>query len=270
MDEKVVWWAPFVEYAPALIGPAIAAFSTALVVWLRETIARRDETFRRRGALVAATREVQFIQAWVAASREVHAEGTSSWLNEQVRTDLARAYALVAEVRASDASHERKRISLRDVTRAVLLWGKLASPWARAGLVVYYLLVLYALLVSAFLLDDPPEVSRGSWIVTILVSVLFQAGVIWLWRSLLLWLDRRYRVAKEAIPGNDPAASEASSHPSVVVLSRGVWREGVLSEWRPDGMSWAGRIRFDDGTVTDWVPAENLRYPSEPHVKFQS
>lgn len=255
----------------ALIGPVVAAFAAALVVWLRETIMRRDEVFRRRKVVAAATKEVQFIQAWIEASRELHRDGTPSWVNDQVGADLDHAYALVAQARTGDAARGRKRLGPREVTGAVLLLGKLTSPWARVGLVVYYALLLGVIGFSMIALS-PSESVTGSYVFVVLVYLLFLLWIVRLWRSLLLWIDRRYRAARNAISVDGSPVSAAPANEAFLVLVGGVWREGVLSEWRPNGASWAGRIRFTDGTLTDWVRAEYLRYARDPNAnaKFET
>ena len=178
---------------PFLIGPIIAAIATAVVVWLREAIAHRDEAFRRREALATATQEVQFLQAWMAASRELDTEGTRSWVNERVRTDLAKAYELIAQARVGETWLDRKRPSVGDIASAVFLWGRLTAPIALAGLVVYYFLLLVVLFVSSLSVAVFTDGFDGDLLIGIAMFLPVSIGLAWLWRRLLLWIDRRHK-----------------------------------------------------------------------------
>lgn len=254
----------------ALIGPAVTATVTAVVVWLRDVIARRDEAFRRREALTTATQEVQFFEAWIAASRALDIDGTRSWVNEQVRADLARAYALVAQATVGDTPLDRKRPTLREMLGAIFLWRKLKSPWARAGLVIHYYLLFQVLAFSSTLVLPFGEEYDATifWGAAIILS--FSIGLVWFWRKLLLWVDQRHRAANEPQAGDDSQVTATAAQAAIDVFEQGAWRQGVLLEWRPTEVSWSGRARFSDGTVTDWVPSERLRYTSEPDVAGRS
>src|SRR3712207_676534 len=123
------------DVAEALVGRAVTAAATAFGGWRREAIACRSEAFRRRKARTNATQEVQFVQAWIAASRELDPDGARNWARDQIRTDLERAYAVVAAARVVETALDQKRPSLKEMAKSVLLRGMLRSPWARAGLV---------------------------------------------------------------------------------------------------------------------------------------
>jgi hypothetical protein len=248
---------------PFLLGPILAAIATAVVVWLREAIAHRDEAVRRREALATATQEVQFLQAWMAASRELDTEGTRSWVNERVRADLAKAYELIAQARVGDSWLDRKRPSVREISSAVLLWPRLTAPLARAGLVVYYFLLLVVLFLSSLVIGSFfPEFSSGALLGSAVI-LLTTLGLALLWRRLLLWTNRRHEATKTPALSGVSRSSTKTANAAVRVLENDVWRDGVLTEWRPDGESWMGRARFGDGTMSDWVPAKRLRYSTE-------
>ena len=255
---------------PFLIGPILAAIATAVVVWLREAIAHRDEAVRRREALATATQEVQFLQAWMAASRELDTEGTRSWVNERVRTDLAKAYELIAQARVGDSWLDRKRPSVREISSAVFLWGRLTAPLALIGLVVYYCLLLVVLGFSSVFIASFIDEFNGYAIIGSGVFLLISIGLAWLWRRLLLWIDRRHQAIKAPAQSGVSRSSTKTANAAVVVLEGDVWRDGVLTEWRPDGESWMGRARFGDGTMSDWVPAKRLRYSTEHDAGVRS
>ena len=248
---------------PFLLGPILAAIATAVVVWLREAIAHRDEAVRRREALATATQEVQFLQAWMAASRELDTEGTRSWVNERVRTDLAKAYELIAQARVGDSWLDRKRPSVREISSAVLLWPRLTAPLALIGLVVYYFLLLVVLFLSSIAIDSFIGEFDGYALIGCAVLLPTSIGLAWLWRRLLLRIDRRHQAIKAPAQSGVSRSSTNTANAAVVVLEDDVWRDGVLTEWRPDGESWMGRARFGDGTMSDWVPAKRLRYSTE-------
>lgn len=254
-------------YFTALIAPAVAAIATALIVWLRETMRRRDEAFRLRQVVATATKEVQFIQAWIAASRELDTENTRDWVHEQVRVDLDHAYASVAEARVKSATRGRKRTSPREAISAIFLRGRLVSPWARAGLIVHYSLLAtllgYLIFYPIYMFGPDYDAGETPFYAYLLVLSV-QSVYVWLWRSLLLWVDRRSRRVKAATSPRDSDISQTSERPEIEVFHRGMWRGGVLDEWQHSGQSWVGRVRFDDGTVSGWIPAERLRQASEP------
>ena len=253
--------------ATALLAPAVTALATAGVVWLRESLRRRDRAFRRREALSNATQEVQFIQAYLAACRELDPDHRQDGVEERVRVDLAEAYGLVEQARVGATLADRERIRPADLAASVFLWGKLSSPWARAGLVVHYYL-LTMVLTSSLILVAPTDVefSVATKIVTAVFAVVFSVSVVWLWRRFLLWLDRRLA------PGTGRERKTKvedirSADVPIEFREAGGWAPGRLTEWRPAGGHWLGRVRRLDGSFTDWLPAVSLRYPAAPRSR---
>jgi hypothetical protein len=256
MDLEINWELVLV----ALIGPAVTALATAVVVWLRDVIARRDEAFRRRRALETATQEVQFLQAWMAASRELDTDNTRNWVNGRVREDLAAAYALVVRARVGQETMlDRVRPNLRDMAKSIFLVRRLDSPWAFAARIVYYVLLFVLLLFSSYavagIVTGDLALAGGSAFLMIPVVVLM-----WMLRRLLFWLEGHRRRSEDTSMPGAAQAPGTRAEVSMQVLSDGVWQSGSLVDWRPYGDTWEGLVRLLDGTVPEWIPAERLRY----------
>jgi hypothetical protein len=238
-----------------LIGPALAALAATVTVWVRDLVERRDRTYRRNLAITQATQEVGFIQSWVEAYRQVDQNGTTTWSSDRVRHDLDRAYLVLAEPVIEQREPRPTLQSAGGLLGKLVLHHSLTTPMAKAGLVVLYALVGWAVFLS------------------IVVSLLF-ATAIWLWRHLLLWLDRLWLDRREKRPEGGtvprvttPRVSKVSyrSLPApVVVLVDDEWIPAILNRWHEYGSSWIGEVTYANGRPAQWVPAERLRYTDTP------
>lgn len=258
----------FRDIVIGLFGPVLAALAAATSVWIREQFARRDRASRRRLALSQATDEVGFIKAWVDAYRAVDPGDDAAWASDRIKRDLDRAYTVLVKDDQPLQAQEPVRLQPRSLASRFFLVG-LSSPMARIGLLVYYLLLFWAAVVSSvaavMLFTDPGVFSI---VAGVLFFLTFGAVPVWSWHKLLTWVDRKH-VARErgdASPaaGPPPAGVPTWPAPTVQVWRDQAWSPATLLGRHEVGRSWVGEVRFDDGRADQWVPAEHLRVGPGP------
>lgn len=141
------------EIAVAIVGPVVAGVVTVLGVWFREWRARRDEAHRRHMALVRATEEVGFIEAWSRTSEHVADPDAHARARVMLRADLERIYMLARPKLSAQSGPDQavvgESMTIRRLLTTLLLIGSLRAWQAKVMRVLYYISVAWALVWAA-------------------------------------------------------------------------------------------------------------------------
>jgi hypothetical protein len=190
-----------------LVGTLVTAVATAGIVWLRETIQRRDREHRRSRAVAQATQELALIGAWLNAHERLRTLELQSNLAQRVWRDMEKAYSVLAEPVIAEAIAEPVAVEPRRTRWSVssFFLRDLTRGRAKAARVAYYVLLVQAAYLAAigFVIPAQEGVDAATIIGAVFV-VLIGALPPWGAYKLARWLDRAEVGAAEprlGVPG---------------------------------------------------------------------